>query len=338
MTNARAEKRQALREKRCRGVAGSLTRRAVILLSALLLWFVLRDPRASAEAVREGLLLAGLTVLPSLFPLLVLSSLFVEESIGSGGRRTARIFESLFGVSRAGMGAFLLGLLCGFPIGARILMGAYERGALSEEEVERLLPISNGPSLVFLFSAVGCGLFGDPAFGLLLYASSILSTCLCGVLIRLLRGKCKQTGEYLIARSHEPFSARFVRAVSEAGRSSVTITAFIAFFSVLSGALLALLSRFNASDTTSLLSSGLLELSSGMKKAAETESGLCGRVLCGFFAGWGGLCAHLQVIATAERPLPDRARRKAFSFRSYFLSKLVIGLFSAAFVFLLSLF
>ena len=304
-------------------------------MSALLFWFALKEPSAASLAAREGFSLSIDGILPSLFPFLVLSSLLAESGIGTRiGKQTSRITEALLGVSGEGAGALFLGLLCGFPIGARIIMSAYERGTLSSNESERLLPLANGPSLVFLFSAVGNGLFGDRSFGLWLYISSVASTLLCGIILRILFGKCQCIERLEATKTSVSLPSLLVRVITDAGKGSVTIAAFIIFFSVLSKALASLLFAVKAPNALSLLLSGLLELSYGTKKAAETVSGLCGRVLCGFFAGWGGLCAHLQVIATVERPLPDRARRNSFSFRSYFLCKMLIGLFTAGFIFL----
>ncbi len=336
MTDTRIGARQERRARRLfhRGRASRPRYESgVILLSALLFWFILRAPLSAAEAARNGLALSVHSVLPSLFPFLVLASLFMESSIVRRiGRRVSPVTEALFGISGEGAGALLLGLFCGFPIGARAVMGAYERGSLSKEEAERLLPLANGPSFAFLFSAVGCGLFESPAFGLSLYFSSVAASLLCGILLRLLFGKCEGAVGCEGSSPPEALPTLFVRAVTDAGGASVSVTAFIVFFSILSDALSALLLSLRAPEFLSLLLSGLLELSSGTKKAAETVSGLCGRIVCGFFAGWGGLCAHLQVIATVERPLPDRARRNTPSFRSYFLCKVLIGLFTAALV------
>lgn len=342
MTDLAAETAKGRRIKSCpyrrRQIPFSRTEGSIILLSALLFWFVLKEPTAAALAAREGFSLSVGAVLPSLFPFLVLASLLSESELGTRiSRRASRVTEALFGVSGEGAGTLFLGLVCGFPIGARVIMSAYERGTLSSSEVKRLLPLANGPSFAFLFSAVGSGLFGDRSFGLSLYFSSVAATLLCGIILRFLLGKCQKTKPCDVRNTPISLPSLFVRVITDAGKASVTIAAFVVFFSVLSNALTSLLQSVRAPDALSLLLSGLLELSNGTKKAAETVNGLCGRVLCGFFAGWGGLCAHLQVIATVERPLPDRARRKSLSFRSYFLCKILIGLFTAVFVFLSSM-
>lgn len=297
-----------------------------ILLSSILFWYALRDPLNAADAVKAGLSLCIGSVIPSLFPFLVLSSLILSSGIGASvGKLLSPVMKRLFGVSGNGSAAILLGAFCGFPIGAKCVSELYAVGAIERKEAERLLGFSNNPSFAFLFSTVGAGFFGDKGFGLRLYGAVLLSVLLSGILMRTAFGSCTELSHNKFADSKENTSRRLsaavTNAVSSAAHSMLTISSFVVFFTVLSRALSVLSAALNLPSLLSLVLSGILELTGGIKNAAETVGGLCGRVLCGFFAGWGGLCAHLQVIATAERSLPDRAPKNDLSFRSYFFCK-----------------
>lgn len=307
---------------------------AVLFLAVPVFWLLLKDPRGGAEAVTSGLLAAVQSVLPSLFPCFVLGALLTDSGLISAlGMLLSRPFRFLFGISGQGAGAFLLGILCGFPVGAAAVSSLYSRGALESREAERLLFLSASPSLAFLLFTVGA-LFESPAFGRMLLSAVLLSAVTVGVICRLLLGSC--TGDSAPPPHRAPlgFSTLFTGAISSAVASSLSVTGYIVFFSVLLTAFARLLPFFGIGESALLILSGITEVTAGCKKAAETASGLCGRVLCGFFAGFGGLCAHLQVIATVERPLPDRARR--ISFRSYFICKLSQGLLTALLVCLFS--
>ena len=50
-----------------------------------------------------------------------------------------RLFEKLFKINGEGVGAFLLGLICGFPTGVRITKELFENGRISKDEFERLV-------------------------------------------------------------------------------------------------------------------------------------------------------------------------------------------------------
>ena len=325
-----------LRRKARKGSRAVRRTGAVLLLSVPVFWLLLKDPKAGTEAVTSGLLTAVRSVLPSLFPCFVLGSLLTDSGLISAlGALLSRPFRFLFGISGRGAGAFLLGVLCGFPVGAAAVSSLYSRGELESREAERLLFLSASPSLAFLLFTVG-SLFDSPAFGRMLLSAVLLSAVTVGVICRLLFGSCKESAVPPPRTAPLGFSALFTGAISSAVASSLSVTGYVVFFSVLLHALSRLLPFFGIGESAILVLSGITEVTAGCKKAAETASDLCGRVLCGFFAGFGGLCAHLQVIATVERPLPDRARRMSLSFRSYFVCKLSEGLLTALLVYLLS--
>ena len=304
------------------------------ILSMLLVFEVLCDPTAVAASAREGLLLTAHSVIPALFPFFVLSSLLSESKITARlGRYLSAPLRLLFGVSGSGAPVLLLGAFCGFPVGARYASALYGAGEISRGEYERLLPLSSAPSFAFLYTAVGAGYFGDRRFGAVLYCSVLLATAVSGILLRVLFGV---SGGALPYKEPSPRStaARLTGAVSSAVTASLSVAGYVVFFTVVTAALTRLLTSVGSSSGIPLLLGGLLEITSGIKKAAETDSGLCGRVLCGLFAGFGGLCAALQVIATVEHPLPDRAPRERPSLRPYFFSKILSGLLSALFTFL----
>ena len=72
------------------------------------------DSRCAAEAAREALSLCARTLIPGLFPLLVVAGMLVP---GLSGLRMETL-SRLLGLPRGGEGIWLLGLLGGFPVGA----------------------------------------------------------------------------------------------------------------------------------------------------------------------------------------------------------------------------
>lgn len=316
-------------------------RAVLVFLSAFVLWYIIRDPVAASRETARALQRTFGTVIPSLFPFFVLSALLPEsglpERLGRALERPMRVF---FGISGQGATALLLGLFAGFPVGARVVTDLTRRGALTREEGEYLLPLTNAPSFAFLYATVGAGMLGSRRFGILLYLSLLLSVLLVGLLTR---KKAKASGRTSDRPyTHVPLSSAraFTSAISGAVSSSLSVAGYVVFFSILTSSAGAVLEAFHTPALLSTLLSGLLEITSGMEKAAETtHDRLCGFVLCGFFAGWGGLSAHLQVIATADNPLsdsplPDGAEERLRVSRSYIGAKLLIGLFTALFMLL----
>ena len=81
---------------------------------------LLVQAQTAADAVREGIDLCLRAVIPSLFPFFAVSSLLVSLGAADGaGRVLARPFRRLFRCGGAGCAALLLGLIGGYPVGAR---------------------------------------------------------------------------------------------------------------------------------------------------------------------------------------------------------------------------
>ena len=86
-----------------------------------ILFLLLRNPTLAVEQVKTGLQLCGQVIIPSLFPFLVLSELFLLCDID---RYAAQILDfpmrKLFRLPGDAGSALILGGLCGYPVGARI--------------------------------------------------------------------------------------------------------------------------------------------------------------------------------------------------------------------------
>ena len=110
---------------------------------------LLAASETAAQAVREGLALCGGSVIPALFPFLVVSRLFVATgSAAALGRLLAPLTRRVLGVSGPGGTAVLLGLLGGYPVGAQTAGELVRTGAVSRQEGQRLLLFCNncGPA------------------------------------------------------------------------------------------------------------------------------------------------------------------------------------------------
>lgn len=91
---------------------------------AILMVFLLLYPRFAAEGARYGLLLWYTSVVPSLFPFMVLSSLIVSSGGVSLLMKPVRAFLGPWlPLSENGCYTLISGLLCGCPMGGKDLRG-----------------------------------------------------------------------------------------------------------------------------------------------------------------------------------------------------------------------
>ncbi len=286
---------------------------------------ILRNPDVAIDYMNRGLLLCAKTVIPSLFPFMVLSELIVSGCAQNAAfSRLLSPLGRLFGLPPAGCCAVVLGLLCGFPVGAKCVCQAYDSGNLTREEAERALAFSNNPSSAFLISAVGVSLWSNRRFGTVLYAVVVGCSVISGILLR--KRQKRGTAVYTEATFHslEPPRAG-IRLFTEAVRSSMSsmllVCAYVIFFSTLVGALGIALAPLKLSQTVNTALFGLLELSGGVSAASALKNPITGAVLCAFCVGWSGLSVHCQALSVCDG--------KNFSFRLYFLAKLFQGVLCA---------
>lgn len=127
-----------------------------LLFVILLLGFLLAFPAEALAASREGLRLWLETLLPTLLPFLILTGILVRtDGIRKILQPIAPFFKVVFGLSPGGTYVFLLGMLTGYPMGAKLDADLYYAGKISRREAEYLLTFCNNPSPAFLVTYVG---------------------------------------------------------------------------------------------------------------------------------------------------------------------------------------
>lgn len=123
------------------------------VLSTLI--FLLSFPKQAFMASAEGLELWFYTVLPSLLPFLILSDfLILTEKIPELLRFFAPFFQKCFGLSVYGSYAFILGLFCGYPMGAKLTGDLLRENKIDITEARYLLTFSNNASPIFISSYI----------------------------------------------------------------------------------------------------------------------------------------------------------------------------------------
>lgn len=299
-------------------------------------------PGQAMEGAKTGLELCYNVIIPSLFPFFVLSNLVVELGLASClGRILEPVMRPLFRVSGPCASAVALGFVGGYPVGARTALSLYENGLCTKTEAERLLAFCNNSGPAFILGVVGAGVFGDSRVGLLLYLVHALASLLVGLLFRFHGGRergqsARRAGGRTIAAVR--LSAAFTGSVARSFQNTLSICAFVTFFSVtiqlltyfgvftaLAAGLSAVFAPLGLTEEWAVrLLTGLLEISSGVWSLSGAGT-LAGRVsMAAFMLGWAGLSVHCQVLSF----LAD----SGLSTRTYILGKLLHGGLSALLV------
>ena len=264
---------------------------AGLALSGVLVLFLAEAGFVRAAAAEALALCAG-SVVPALFPFLVVSSLLLSLGLGELlSPMLAGLMEPLFRVDGVGSSALLLGLVGGYPIGAKTAADLYRGGRLSRPEAERLLAFCNNSNPVFLISVLGVGVFGSVRAGVWLWLIHLLSALLTGLLFRNHGGPARRQAGGTAAFQAVSLSAAFVAAVRESLSGMLSVCAFVTFFYVLARPLASL------GGWLGPVLVGLTELFSLTPLLRPDRFGF---ILASAMAGWGGLSVLCQTAAVLE--------------------------------------
>lgn len=283
-----------------------------LILCGILIWFLTDAARIRAEA-GEALVLCGKSVIPALFPFLVVSSLLVSLGFGEwlspylGG-----LMAPLFRLPGLASSALVLGLVGGYPIGAQTAADLYRQRLLTRQETERLLSFCNNSNPVFLISVLGVGVFGSVQTGVWLWLIHVLSALLVGLLFR-------GHGKTADRRRPPPIPCRavslpaaLVAAVRNSAVGMLSVCAFVTLFYVVAAPLEALGGRLGPALV------GMVELFSLTPLLTPDFFGF---VLAAGCAGWGGLSVLCQTAAVLDGT--------DLTLRPCLLGKLIQGLLAA---------
>ncbi len=266
-----------------------LNRTNLVLAAALLLW-LLADAQRVRESASEALRLCAASVVPALFPFLVVTGLLMSLGFGAWASPIlAPLMTGLYRLPGAAGSAPLLGFLGGYPVGARTAADLYRRGLLTKGETERLLTFCNNANPAFLISVLGVGVFHSVRAGICLLLIHILSALLTGLCFR--GQSAARDVPPPLSASPPDFLPAFAEAVGNAASAMLRVCAFVAFFYVLAQPLKA----WDSPAAAPLV--GTLELFSLTPMLTPDGYGF---ILASICAGWGGLSALGQTAAVLQ--------------------------------------
>ena len=288
-------------ERRARRVVVSAV---TVMLAALMM----RDASLAADAIKQGLSLCARTMIPSLFPFMVVSELIVRSDAGRWiSRASAWLLRPLLGMSEAGCCAVTLGGLCGFPVGARTAAAYYRRGEMSAEEFGRVICFCNVPSAAYLIGAVGCSLYTNVAVGRALWWLSLGAALVVGLILRPRRHPAPKLSDIPSRRAVKGTEALpLADAIRGGADGMMNVCAAVLLFSAIGAVVGRYLVAFGVSKVWRAAVIGALELSTGAEVAAACK-GETALLLGAAAVGWGGLSVHCQIASVcADCPFPVR--------------------------------
>ena len=200
----------------------------IIVLIFILLIIVFPD--ISSNGVSRGLLISANVIIPSLFPFMICVLMLIKSGFSINNRVVNKVLYVVFGHSFDMFFAFLLSMLGGYPIGARLINEMYKQNAIDKKTANIMLMYCVNAGPAFIISVVGNGLYNSRKIGIVLLvshiATSIFMAIYCGRLLKKHNCQYKST-----IKSSKNFSEIFVESVSDSSSAILQICCFVILFS-----------------------------------------------------------------------------------------------------------
>ena len=277
-------------------------------LSVLCLLMLLFNPGLALEGARQGILLWGNVVLPTLLPFMICSGVIVALNaihILTGPFKP--VLSKVLQLSDQGSFCLMSGLLCGYPMGAKTTSEFMDSGRIPDEEGQYLLAISNHPSPMFVLGYVLAQIRVIPGIAASCPIWAVAAALYLPVLpISILARKCYhyKKNPYPIPDNTEsanhPFS--FDDHMMGCFETMVKIGGYIMLFSILALYL-------------TVFPLGAVEITTGIQTIAHSVPGMSGAMLIIGSAAFGGLSGIFQTKSVLKNA--------GLSIRHYMLWKLI---------------
>lgn len=276
----------------------------LLIFCFLLLAIMLCFPETALPLIRESILIWYQSLLPTLFPAMILSNIILYIFLNLKKYRSRiPLLSSVYHLDSYGCLVLLLGFLCGFPIGAYLSAKLVKEKQLSQEQGQYLLGFCNNLSPVFLVS-IYCQLFPVlPKIPVLLlfYGCPLLYGFLLSQYHFHSRSKKEGPVAALLPEtlSHSQATRSITEmidyGITDALSSIVRLAGYIIFFRLF----LLPLRLINLDQTYSLILGNLIEITSGIQSFSR-DAGLwdTGSILLRTlpFMTFGGICCIGQTI------------------------------------------
>lgn len=212
-------------------------KRFILTISIITLIFeILMFPKDAAYYATIGLKLWFDTMIPALFPFMVISSLIIRLDIAPLIISFLHPFLNLlFKTNHYCEYAIMLGFLCGYPMGAVIIRDLIKENKITTMQAEYLLAFCNNIGPVFFFSIV-LPIF-RPEIHIFLFIGMYIIPFLYGIILRytVYKKAFENTKKIRIPKETEnkSFSSAFTDAINQAVSSVLFLGACMIFFNML---------------------------------------------------------------------------------------------------------
>ncbi len=280
----------------------------LILITISICGWIMVYPEVSSESIKQGIKCCVNILIPSLFPFMFMATFIVQSQILSNpGKLISKLTKFLFYLPECTAPVIVLGLLGGYPVGARGVKTLFDKNKINTEQLNRMMYfcVNAGPG--FLVSLVGSLLLRNKFLGIAILISQIISAVLIGIFCGIYsRGKnfplysINESNTYLETNIADSLVESTSVVCSSMAEMCVLVIAFTFLNSIINNSgifdfvfnNIKFLENFKSEIIAT--SNALFEVTSGCIKSLNSKFGF---MIIAFAVGHGGMCTHMQIAS-----------------------------------------
>lgn len=152
----------------------------IVLICALVI-----SPDKYIKVTFNGIMVWATAILPALFPFMLFTKLLTSTGyVEQASRSLSKLTNKLYKVPGISAYVFLMSIITGYPLGAKITSDLYEEGVIKRSEAHRICSFTSNSGPMFVVGTVGVGMLISPFAGYILLISHIIAAIFNGLIYR----------------------------------------------------------------------------------------------------------------------------------------------------------
>lgn len=288
----------------------SINRKLIlILVITIILGAIVINPEVYITSCLNGIMVWATVVLPALLPFMFFTKTLTELGVADILASKFKLFPKIFKVPSLAIYVFILSILSGYPVGAKIVADLYESGAISKEEAYKITTFTSNSGPMFVLGSVGIGMLTSRKLGIIILISHILGALINGLIYRNHKENSTEINKKIIEKNNLSIGDLMWNTV----HSVLIIGGFIALFFVI----IEIINNLNIFSPISNLFSkifncdaniftaifnGIFEITRGCLDISKLGlSELVSGTLCTFIISFGGLATTMQALVFLKK-------------------------------------
>lgn len=262
----------------------------------LLIISIIISPSKYISASLNGISAWTFNVLPCVLPFMILTKILSSlETTEKFSKKFFAPIGKIYKTSPFAGYAFLMSIISGYPVGAKIICDLYEDKKITKTDAHKMTSFCSNSGPMYIIGTVGCLLLNDYIAGIIILISHIFSALINGLLYRKIKIKEDNSNEIL----HQSSSTSFGEIVYSSIQSILVVGGIICLFFIIIEWLTSLFNIFPL--PLKCLFEGIIEITKASIDICRFLPKIVAIFLLSIVITFGGISTILQSIAILKK-------------------------------------